>query len=124
MNRRHDTVKPQTRHRGVTLFEVLIALAIFVGSFAAIGHLMSMGLRASQHTRWQSQAVIRCETLASELLLGRELKVGSSAGQFPDNLQWKWRTNIQKQGHLLHVKVTTFHASGSQHTLQFLSGQF
>src|SRR5258708_1867065 len=54
---------PATRknRRGLSLFEVLIALAIFMGALAAIGQLIATGARGAVFAKLQTQAVIRCE---------------------------------------------------------------
>ena len=57
--------------RGFTLFEVLLALAIFAVSLAAIGQMMSNGLRGAVQARLQSQAVLRCQAKLAEA----ELKI-------------------------------------------------
>jgi Tfp pilus assembly protein PilV len=97
--------------KGLSLFEVLIALAIFVCSMAAIGQLVSSGVRAAVQARLQSQAVLRAETKMAEAVAGITSLHGAS-GTFTDDPTWSWvvaSTQSQHEG-LYLVEVTVTHA--------------
>src|SRR5262249_26369531 len=97
--------------QGLSLFEVLIALAIFVCSMAAIGQLVSSGVRAAVQARLQSQAVLRAETKMAEAVAGITNLHGAS-GTFTDDTTWSWTiasTQSQHEG-LYLVEVTVAHA--------------
>ena len=97
--------------KGLSLFEVLIALAIFVCSMAAIGQLVSSGVRAAVQARLQSQAVLRAETKMAEAVAGITNLHGAS-GTFTDDPTWSWAvasTQSQHEG-LYLVEVTVAHA--------------
>jgi len=97
--------------RGLSLFEVLIALAIFVCSMAAIGQLISSGVRAAVQARLQSQAVLRAESKMAEVVAGITSLHGAS-GTFSDDTNWSWAaasTQDQQPG-LYLVEVTVSHA--------------
>jgi len=96
---------------GLSLFEILVALAIFVCSMAAIGQLVSSGVRAAVQARLQSQAVLRAETKMAEAVAGITSLHGAS-GTFPDDTSWSWSvasTQSQHEG-LFLVEVTVAHA--------------
>jgi general secretion pathway protein I len=104
-------VPPAIGQRGMSLFEVLIALAIFVCSMAAIGQLVSSGVRAAVQARLQSQAVLRAETKMAEVVAGITSLHGAS-GTFSDDTNWIWAaasTQSQHEG-LYLVEVTVSHA--------------
>ncbi|MDB5339359.1 MAG: hypothetical protein JWN70_4978, partial [Planctomycetaceae bacterium] len=62
-----DRLGVRCRRRGLTLFEVLIALVIFVGAMAAIGQLVANGVRAALQARFQTQAAMMCEAKLAEV---------------------------------------------------------
>jgi Tfp pilus assembly protein PilV len=111
--RRIRRIAPASR-RGLSLFEVIIALAIFMCSIAAIGQLIFSGVRAAVQARLQSQAVLRAETKMAEAVAGITNLHGSS-GTFTDDTSWTWTvaaTQSQHEG-LYLVEVTVAHAGGT-----------
>jgi len=101
--------------RGLSLFEVLIALAIFMGSIAAIGQLISTGVRGAVQARLQSQAVLRAETKMAEIVSGSVSLHSSSSGGFPDNPAWLWSVSAVPSPHagLYYVDVTVAHSAAT-----------
>ena len=55
---------------GLTLLEIVLAIAIFFGSMAALSQLAWNGTRASVQARLKSQATIRCDAKLNEVLTG------------------------------------------------------
>jgi general secretion pathway protein I len=101
--------------RGLSLFEIIIALAIFMGSIAAIGQLVSTGVRGAVQARLQSQAVLRAETKMAEVVSGSLSLHGSSSGGFPDDPSWTWSVTVAPSQHagLYYVEVTAAHSAGT-----------
>jgi Tfp pilus assembly protein PilV len=111
---RNRTAAP-TR-RGLSLFEVIVALAIFMGSIAAIGQLVATGVRGAVQARLQSQAVIRCESKMGEIVSGvLPLRSASANVPFPDDSSWNWSMAVAPGPHegLYIVEVTVAHPSGT-----------
>lgn len=100
--------------RGLTLFEVIISLAIFMGAIAAIGQLISTGARGAVYAKLQTQAVIRCETTLGEIL-GGYMSLRSASGTFSDNPAWSYEVSVApgQQAGLYIVEITTTHAGQS-----------
>ena len=97
----------RARRRGLTLFEVLISLVIFVGAMAAIGQLVSNGVRGALQARFQSQAALMCESKLGEVVAGIVPLVTAQA-VYPDDSSWSWSlivTAAQVPG-LMRVEVT------------------
>ena len=101
--------------RGLSLFEVIIALAIFMGSIAAIGQLVSTGVRGSVQARLQSQAMLRAETKMAEVVAGIIPLHGATGGVFPDDPAWAWSVAVVTGPHegLYFVEVTAAHAAAT-----------
>jgi len=102
------------RRRGMTLYEVLVALAIFSGAMAALGQSISTGRRASVQAKLQSEAVLRCESKLSEILAGVEDTENAEDVLYRDDEteRWSWSLVVEQGPHdsLLNLIVTARHA--------------
>ncbi|MBI3864868.1 MAG: hypothetical protein HY290_23575 [Planctomycetia bacterium] len=99
-----------SERRGLSLFEVVISLAIFMGAIAAIGQLISTGARGAVSAKLQTQAVIRCETTLGEIL-GGYMSLQSTSGTYKDDTRWSYNVSVapaQQQG-LYIVEITASH---------------
>ena len=81
--------------RGLTLFELLLALAIFLASLAALAHLINTGSRAAIQGRLQTQAILHCESKLGEVLSGIEPMQSASNVPFPDDGDWRWSLEVE-----------------------------
>jgi len=95
--------------RGITLYEVVIALVIFAGSMAAISEAISTGMRASLQSRMQSQAILLCQSKMGEVLGGVIPRQSLSESSFtePQLQGWKWSLSVKPGPHtgLLLVEI-------------------
>ena len=82
------------RRSGLTLFEVLLSLAIFVGAMSVIGLLTGNGLRAAVRARLQTEAVLRCQTKLAEVLAGVERAEPVIHQRFEDDERWFWSLSV------------------------------
>jgi general secretion pathway protein I len=103
----------ERRRSGLSLFEVIVALAIFMGSIAAIGQLVSNGVRGAVQAKLQSQATLRAETKMAEVVAGLVPLHGGMGGTFPDDPTWSWSVMSVggSQEGLYFVEVTATHAA-------------
>ena len=101
--------------RGLTLFEVVVSLAIFVGSMAAIGQLIHSGMRGAVEARLQSQGVIYCESLLAEAVAGIIPLQQVQNASFPGDAAWKWSMGIAPGPHqyLYVVELTVSHPASN-----------
>jgi general secretion pathway protein I len=99
---------------GLTLFEVLLSLAIFVMSMSAVGQLVSNGMRGAVRGRLETQAVLRCESKLAEVISGIEPLQPVNNISFPDDPTWSWSLGIAAgpTEDLLDLEVAVLH-SGS-----------
>lgn len=102
--------------RGLSLLEVLISVAIFLGSLTAIMQVLNIGQRAEIATRLQTEAVLRCESKMAEFVAGVEQAVSSQGNAFEDEdaSDWKWSAEVTDSGTtgLLLITVRVEHSSG------------
>ena len=81
--------------RGLSLLEVIIALAILVGSAAVLAQLMDMGQRHALRTAEMTEAQTLCQNLLNELLAG-ELSWESTETQPVDPFSaWDYSVQIE-----------------------------
>jgi type II secretion system protein I len=95
--------------RGITLYEVVVALVIFAGAMAAISEAVSTGMRAAVQSRLQSQAILLCQSKMGEVISGVVPPQSQAESAFPEpQLQgWKWGLSVKPGPHtgLLLVEV-------------------
>ena len=66
---------------GYSLLEVVLALAILAGAFAALGEVMRLGDRNAEQARDTTQAELLADSVMSELVAGARA-LGNVTGQF------------------------------------------
>jgi general secretion pathway protein I len=95
--------------RGITLYEVVIALVIFSGAVAAISEGVSTGVRAALQSRLQSQAILLCESKMGEVIAGAVPRSSTGETSFSEaQLQgWAWSLNVKpgQQNGMMAVQV-------------------
>ncbi len=100
---------------GMTLYEVVVALAIFLGALAALAQGVTTGSRAATQARLRSEAILRCEQKMAEMVAGvLPLAAISNAAFADDAPSWTWSAQVENGSTpgLLYVIVTAAH-SGS-----------
>ncbi len=98
--------------RGLTLFEVVLSLGIFLGALAAVGQLISSGSRAAVQAQLRTQAILRCESKLAEVLAGVETIETVAEMPFDDQADgWTWSLDVAEGPHadLLELEVTVAH---------------
>lgn len=78
--------------KGLTLFELLLALAIFLASLAALAQLLASGSRAAAQAKLQTEAILRCESKLGELVSGIAPITAVAGGTFADDPRWSWQS--------------------------------
>ena len=110
-------LKAERNRSGLTLLEVLISLAIFLGALTAISQLISIGSRAALQAQMRTQAIIKCQSKLSEVLAGVQPMESVSLVAFEnDDDNWKWSLNVEPGDYenLLKLLVTVQYAGESE----------
>lgn len=89
-----DQSQSDESRRGITLFEVVLALAIFIGAFAAISQILHNGSHAGVRSRLTSEAVLRCQSRMNEAIAGVLPLQPAQNVPFEDDARWEWSLNI------------------------------
>lgn len=94
--------------RGLSLLEVLLAIAILGGSLAAIGGLVRIGILSALQTRLRSEANILCDTKMAELSAGVLELREFSLTPIQNEPGWVYSVGVESSNEvgLLYVTVT------------------
>lgn len=100
--------QPLTTRQGITLFEVVLALAIFIGALAAIGQILRTGSQAAVRGQLAADAILRCERRMNEVIAGVLPLQSTSQSPFEDDPGWTWSLNVTDSTipYLLQIEVT------------------
>lgn len=80
---------------GLTLLEVLISLAIFLGALTALSQLIGIGSRAAVQAQLRTQAIFKCQSKLSEVLAGAQPLESVTQASFENEENWKWSLDVQ-----------------------------
>jgi prepilin-type N-terminal cleavage/methylation domain-containing protein len=97
-----------TRRRGLTLLEVILAIAILGGALAVIGELIRLGSRSAAQARDLTTAQLYCESKLNAIAAGIEEPTAISAAPLDESGEWIYfiePQEIDEQG-MLAVRVT------------------
>jgi type II secretion system protein I len=92
---------------GLSLLEVILALAILAGALAVLGELVSMGTRSAATARDLTRAQILCESKLAELTLGTEPVVAQQQTEFQMDPEWVYSVAVESLGQtgLVSIRV-------------------
>lgn len=104
---------PYSCRQGITLFEVVLALAIFLGATAVIGQVLQNGSRAATKAQMTADAAIRCERRMNEILSGVLPLTSVQKAPFEDDASWQWSINVLDTNviSLLEAEVVVQHVN-------------
>jgi len=118
--------RPPARHKylrlarrgGMTLLEVLMALAIFLLAVVAIGRLVNLSSERALDIQLQGQAMQLCQSKMAEIYVGAEALTSQSDVPFPEDSSWLWSADCN-QGQVtnlwtVQVKVSKVRADGGR----------
>src|SRR5262249_49196476 len=96
-----------TCRSGLSLLEVLIALAIFMLGMIAIGRLMTMAGERALEVKLEGQATQLCQAKLAEIVSGAVPLSSQSDAPFDEDPDWHWSLDASQDGAngLWHLKV-------------------
>lgn len=106
---------PVAHRGGLTLFEVMLSLTIFVGSMAALTQLVHNGMRGAVRSRLQTEAIFRCQSKLAEVIAGVEPFESAGSEPFEDDDTWSWTLEMGEtdETDLYLLDLTVDHASSN-----------
>jgi general secretion pathway protein I len=105
--KQHTTRKDKSRS-GFTLFEVVIAVAILLGSITALFQLLTLGHRSLTQAQFRTDAVLLADLKMNEAVAGIITLQSTSEDESEDYPGWLWSLSVDDAGvdDLLQVTVT------------------
>lgn len=106
---------PTAQHKsGLTIIEVIVATAIFMGALTVIIQVMNLGDSARVSASLDAEAALRCESVLGEVLAGVRTLTPVNQEPFDDSDRWKATVIIEDAGgeSLMKVTVITEHSVG------------
>jgi len=99
--------------RGISLFEVVLALAIFLGAITVITQILRTGSRAAMLAQLESEATLICEQRMNEVVAGVQPLQNANKVPLDGKSGWTWSLTIQEAGipNLLQLEVLVEHTS-------------
>ncbi len=83
-----------SNRRGLTLLEVVLALAILAIAFGILAQLSGLGMRAAREARQLTRGQIYCESIMAEMTSGATLPT-QTQGSVPDDPTWTFETALE-----------------------------
>ncbi|QGQ24593.1 prepilin-type N-terminal cleavage/methylation domain-containing protein [Gimesia benthica] len=111
------SIPTQKRTRaGLTLLEVLISLAIFLGALTALSQLIGIGSRAAVQAQLRTQAILKCQSKLAEALAGAQPLEAVSQAAFEDEENWKWSLDVQPGAYenMLQLTVSVLYSGAGE----------
>src|SRR5437763_13616895 len=101
----HTSRPPRTRRAGLSLIEVLVALAIFLLSLVALGQLVQIGTDRAIDVQERSQASTYSRSALAQVTAGIVPITGQGTTAFDDDSNRSWSVDAEADGapNLSHV---------------------
>lgn len=80
---------------GLTMLEVLVALAILTVGIAGVLHAFSASMAANREAETFSKASLLANRVASALERESSLSAGPLSGEFEDEPKYRWEANVE-----------------------------
>jgi prepilin-type N-terminal cleavage/methylation domain-containing protein len=92
----HPRTKPNRRRPGLSLLEVLVALAIFLFSMVAISRIVIAGSDRAIEARYRSEAVQICQQVMTRLSIGELPLSSQSDTPLDEDPDWHWSVDAEQ----------------------------
>ncbi len=116
MTRGRQRFRRSAARAGLSLLEVILAIAILGGSIAVIGELVRLGARQAEEARELTIAQLLCESVLEEIAAG--VIAPEAVGDVPFELDPRWSYSIDvgslDNPDLLQVTVMAQQVDGSR----------
>jgi general secretion pathway protein I len=91
--------------RGLTLMEVVVAMAILLMALSAIAPLIQIGMLQAGEAQTRSTALKKCQSKIAEVMAGIEPLSGQTDSPFADEADdsWKWSMDVSQPTEVANV---------------------
>lgn len=92
-----DVPRSPARRAGLSLIEVILAMAIFLMAIIAIGRLVDIGTDREMEARLHTRGARLASTKLAEIEAG-VVPFTETQGEFIDDPEWTWTMTAEQQG--------------------------
>jgi len=105
---RQSAIGNRKSPKGLSLLEVILAIAILAGCIAVIGELVRLGSRQAEEARELTTAQLLCESKIAEIAAGALPAEAASSVAFENDPRWLYSVAVNSldQEGLIDVRVT------------------
>ena len=89
-------ISQEPARRGLSLLEVILAVAILAVSLAVLAELVRIGSRASSQARDLTQAQLLCDSIMTEVVVGSIPPDPVSGVELPSNPEWLYSIKLER----------------------------
>ena len=110
---------------GLSLLEVLVALFIFLLTFAALGQMITLSGKMATDVSERSQAMRLCQSKMNEFVVGIEPLQSQDGTPFDDDdSDWQWSVDCEEQGNITGLYTVTVTVSRTNQETSDSSGSY
>jgi type II secretion system protein I len=118
--------RPACPRHGISLLEVLVALAIFVMSIVALGQIIQLAANEAMDIEMQARAVQLCKSKLDEVAAGAVELQSQEDAPFDEDPDWVWSLDCEQKSNingLWQVRVTVRRASPGRSKVEYSLSQ-
>ena len=93
----HSVLRTRSPRRGLSLLEVLTALAIFLFSLVALSRLIDIGGDRARDVQWLNRATMLAQSRMSELIAGSLPLSSQPETACDEDPDWNWSVDAEAQ---------------------------
>jgi type II secretion system protein I len=110
---------------GLSLMEVLIALAIFLIAMAVLGQMVNLATNRAVQVRQQAQAAQLCQSKLAEVVAGAVPLTSQSEVAFEEDPHWVWTMEAEQAevANLWRVKIRVSRAGSDGNGIECVMSQ-
>lgn len=86
----------ESRRQGLSLLEVLVAMAIFLFALIVIGRLVTIGADRAVDVQFQSEAVLHCQSKMAEVVAGAVPLTSQAEVPLDEDPDWLWSMDCEQ----------------------------
>lgn len=93
---------PARRRRGLTLFEIVVAMGILLVGITALYKLITDASYKAARVNFKAQASLRCQSKLAEVTIGEVGLDSTDFQSFADDANWQWRLQSEMEANGLY----------------------
>ena len=102
---------PTARRSGMSILEVLLAMAIFLMSLIGLGQLLAISSDLALETEFTNRAQQLCQSKMNEFISGALPMTSQGDTPFDEDNNWTWSADCQADNTVTNLYTVTLHVT-------------